>query len=110
MDFLLVHDHKVINCLNELDVHKAETVHALQHARNGKRKFDGMHTKLECIRRYQSHLETLSKGFENTTCQLDGGAAFVEDVMQLELNMKWVLQHGWEHVFEIVEYPRLQLQ
>ena len=109
MDRLLEYDHKKINCLILLDGKKVETANSLQHVQNGKRKIDGVHTKLQCLKRFQSNLGTLTKDFEKTTNQKDGGAAFAEDVLKLELRMKWVLKHGWEGVFEIVEYPGLQL-
>ena len=105
MDRLLEYDHKKINCLILLDGKKVETANSLQHVQNGKRKIDGVHTKLQCLKRFQSNLGTLTKDFEKTTNQKDGGAAFAEDVLKLELRMKWVLKHGWEGVFEIVEYP-----
>ena len=106
MDRLLEYDHKKINCLILLDGKKVETANSLQHVQNGKRKIDGVHTKLQCLKRFQSNLGTLTKDFEKTTNQKDGGAAFAEDVLKLELRMKWVLKHGWEGVFEIAEYPR----
>ena len=87
MDRLLEYDHKKINCLILLDGKKVETANSLQHVQNGKRKIDGVHTKLK---RFQSNLGTLTKDFEKTTNQKDGGAAFAEDVLKLELRMKWV--------------------
>ena len=49
----------------------------------------------------------VNERFEKTTNQKDGGAAFAEDVLKLELRMKsWKKHAGWEGVFEIVEYPR----
>ena len=107
MDRLLEYDHKKINCLILLDGKKVETANSLQHVQNGKRKIDGVHTKLQCLKRFQSNLGTLTKDFEKTTNQKDGGAAFAEDVLKLELRMKsWKKHAGWEGVFEIVEYPR----
>ena len=107
MDCLLEYDHKKINCLILLDCKKVETENSLQHVQNGKRKIDGVHTKLQCLKRFQSNLGTLTKDFEKTTNQKDGGAAFAEDVLKLELRMKsWKKHAGWEGVFEIVEYPR----
>jgi hypothetical protein len=94
MDRLLEYDHKKINCLILLDGKKVETANSLQHVQNGKRKIDGVHTKLQCLKRFQSNLGTLTKDFEKTTNQKDGGAAFAEDVLKLELRMKWVLKHG----------------
>ena len=112
MDRLLEYDHKKINCLMILDSKKAETEHSLQHVQNGKRKIDGMHTKLQCLKQFKSHLGTLTKDFEKTTNQKDGRAAFVEDVLKLELRMNngcWsIFMDGSLRVFEIfVEYPRL---
>ena len=49
------------------------------------RKIDGVHTKLQCLKRFQSNLGTLTKDFEKTTNQKDGGAAFAEDVLKLEI-------------------------
>ena len=107
MDRLLEYDHKKINCLILLDGKKVETANSLQHVQNGKRKIDGVHTKLQCLKQFQSNLGTLTKDFEKTTNQKDGGAAFAEDVLKLELRMKsWKKHAGWEGVFEIVEYPR----
>lgn len=87
MDRLLEYDHKKINCLILLDGKKVETANSLQHVQNGKRKIDGVHTKLQCLKRFQSNLGTLTKDFEKTTNQKDGGAAFAEDVLKLELRM-----------------------
>ena len=108
-DCLLVYDHKKVNCLNFLETTKAEAEHSLRNVQNGKRKIDGVHTKLQCIKKFKSHIDSLSKKFERTTCQQEGGPAFAEDVLKLELNMNWVLKHGWEGVFEIVKFPRLKL-
>ena len=112
MDRLLEYDHKKINCLILLDGKKVETANSLQHVQNGKRKIDGVHTKLRCLKRFQSNLGTLTKDFEKTTNQKDGGAAFAEDVLKLELRMNngcWsIFMDGSLRVFEIfVEYPRL---
>ena len=73
MDRLLEYDHKKINCLILLDGKKVETANSLQHVQNGKRKIDGVHTKLQCLKRFQSNLGTLTKDFEKTTNQKDGG-------------------------------------
>ena len=90
MDRLLEYDHKKINCLILLDGKKVETANSLQHVQNGKRKIDGVHTKLQCLKRFQSNLGTLTlyptRGFRRALSPRRGPA------------IKFVLANGHRQV------------
>ena len=101
------HEMKKAACVN-LVKHEANKHEAFVQSMDAKakRKSNGVCTNGECMATYKQQLDALLKRLHKTTTEVEGKDEFRDDIDQIESDMKLVLQHGWQHIKDLLHFPR----
>ena len=72
------------------------------------RRVMGLSSKIELMTKYRDSLVFLKARFGHTTNQKDGKQAFVDDIIQISYEMKWIMAHGWAGSEQQMSFSRVE--